>query len=519
MPTAENPLTGPVQRVAAGHPWWRDGVVYQIYPRSFADSNGDGIGDLQGVRSRLEYLSWLGVDAVWLSPFYPSPMADFGYDVSDYCDVDPVFGGLDDFDELVRGAHDLGLRVLIDWVPNHTSSQHPWFLEARSSRESSKRDWYIWRDGTPGKPPNNWHAAFGGPAWTWDEPSRQWYLHLFLPEQPDLNWANPEVVEAMHETLRFWLARGVDGFRVDVVHLIGKDSALPDQAVDLEGHLRVHVHDDVEAHAHIRGLRSVVEEFGEDRILVGEVSLRDTLRISTYYGKGDELHLSFNFLSIDAGWNAADWRALVHVVGRDLGVGAWPTWVLSNHDSPRARTRFGGDPDIARAASVLLLTLRGTPFLYQGEELGLCDAEVEAGALDPGGRDGCKAPIPWLREWPHGWLHEPWMPFPPNADELSAEAQQNDAGSMLSLHRELLALRAASAALREGTLELLESPDEVLAFVRTNGDELRVVAVNFSPSATHVSQLKGREVCLSSRLTRDGSFEGTLLANEAVILA
>jgi alpha-glucosidase len=500
-------------------PWWRDAVVYQIYPRSFADSNGDGIGDLPGVRARLDYLSALGVDAIWLSPFYRSPMADFGYDVSDYLDVDPIFGTLEDFDALVRDAHACGIKVLIDWVPNHTSSRHPWFLEARSSRDSPKRDWYVWRDGSPDRPPNNWRAAFGGPAWTWDEATGQWYLHLFLPEQPDLNWSNPAVVEAMHETLRFWLARGVDGFRVDVVHLIGKDPRLPDQAHELEGHLRVHVHDDDLTHELIKGIRRVAEEFGDDRILVGEVSLRDTLRISTYYGEDDELHLAFNFLSVDLEWNAAQWRALVEIVGRDLGVGAWPTWVLSNHDNVRARTRFGGSDAVARAAAVLLLTLRGTPFLYQGEELGLSDAEIEPGAMDPGRRDGCRAPIPWLREWPHGWPREPWMPFPPNAGELSVEAQTDDPDSILSFHRELLALRRDSSALRSGTLELLEAPAEVLCYLRASDDgDIRVVAVNFSDQDVAVEELAGRPITLSSCRRQGSLSSGVLRANEAVVL-
>ncbi|HEX3291348.1 MAG TPA: alpha-amylase family glycosyl hydrolase, partial [Gaiella sp.] len=400
-------------------PWWRDAVFYQVYPRSFADSTGDGIGDLRGIVSRLEYLEWLGVDALWLSPIYPSPMADNGYDVTDHCAVDPVFGSLEDVDRLVEEAHGRGMRVLLDWVPNHTSSLHPWFLESRRARDSRMRDWYVWRDGRGSAPPNNWRAAFGGPTWTWDEATRQWYLHLFLSEQPDLNWANPEVRTAMAGTLRFWLDRGIDGFRIDVVHCIGKDPLLPDQPPEFEEVDRVGVHDHPGTHELIRGIRAVVDEYDE-RVIVGEVSLRDTIRIAAYYGAGDELHLAFNFLSLDAGWNAREWLALVRTVGEGLGESAWPTWVLSNHDTSRHRTRFGGSERRARAAAVLLLGLRGSPFVYAGEELGLEDAVVPpSGRTDPGGRDACRAPIPWDAAGPHGWPGGTWLPFAPEPDTRS----------------------------------------------------------------------------------------------------
>jgi alpha-glucosidase len=497
-------------------PWWQDAVVYQVYPRSFADANGDGIGDLPGLRSRLDHLKWLGVDALWLSPFYPSPMADFGYDVSDYRDVDPVFGTLQEFDALVRDAHARGIRVLVDWVPNHTSSEHPWFRESRRSRKSPKREWYVWRDGRDERPPNNWRSAFGGPAWTWDEETAQWYLHLFLPEQPDLNWSNPAVVAEMHDVLRFWLKHDVDGFRVDVVHLIGKDPLLPDQQPELEEIGRFRVHDDPKTHELIRGIRFVLKEFGDDRILVGEVSLRDTLRISAYYGAGEGLQLAFNFLSLDAPWSAADWRALVSVVGRDLGVGAWPTWVLSNHDNSRHRTRYGGSEDVARAAAVLLLGLRGTPFLFQGEELGLGDAV--AYGRDPGGRDPCRAPIPWNPDWPHGWAARPWLPFAPEASERAVDRQADDPASILCLYRDLLRLRRSSSALSSGTLELLDAPEDVLCHVRAAEDgDVRVVAINFASGRRRVEAIEGRRVDLSSVPGRVGVSDGLLLANEAVV--
>ncbi len=288
-------------------PWWQTAVLYQIYPRSFLDTDGDGVGDLAGVRAKLPYLRWLGVDGLWLSPIYRSPMADFGYDVSDHCDVDPVFGDLGGFDRLLADAHGDRLRVLLDWVPNHTSDRHPWFVESRSSRHSPKRDWYFWRDGRDGGPPNNWLAAFGGRAWTWDEATSQWYLHLFLPEQPDLDWANPGVVEAMHGVLRFWLDRGVDGFRADVIHLIGKDPDLPDQPAELAGIDLVGVHDHPSAHPLLRGIRAVLDSYPGERAMVGEVNLGRPALLAPYYGTGDELHLVFNFSLLWAPWDPQRW--------------------------------------------------------------------------------------------------------------------------------------------------------------------------------------------------------------------
>ena len=337
--------------------WWHEAVVYQIYPRSFADASGDGVGDLEGLRGRLEYLQWLGVDAIWLSPIFRSPMADFGYDVADYRDIDPLFGDLQTFDALLADAHARGIRVLLDWVPNHTSDQHPWFVESRASRDSPKRSWYRWRDGDSGVPPNNWRAAFADePAWTWDEGTEQWYLHTFLPQQPDLNWDEPEVVAAMHDVLRFWMDRGVDGFRADVVHLIGKDPALADITTpDI-----VSYHDYEGTHALLRGIRGVLEEY-PDRMMVGEVNLRETSLIAPYLGEDDELHLAFDFESLDVPWDPAAWRARIAHVEAVMG-GRWPTWVFSNHDQRRVRTRLGGCEARARAALVLLLTLRGTPF-------------------------------------------------------------------------------------------------------------------------------------------------------------
>ncbi len=361
------------------HPWWTSAVVYQIYPRSFSDSDGDGVGDLSGITRRLDHLARLGVDTIWLSPFYRSPMRDFGYDISDHCDVDPVFGDLADADELVARAHALSLRVIVDLVPNHTSDQHPWFQASRSSRTDPKRDWYVWRDPAPdGGPPNNWTAAFSpSPAWTFDEVTGQYYLHLFLPEQPDLDWGNPAVVEAMQGVMRFWLDRGVDGFRIDVVHGLGKDPELADDPDDVVGVAHCMLNDRPETHPHLRDLRKLLDSYPGDRMMVGEVYLLDTAQVVPYYGDDDELHLSFNFPPLLTPWDAEQWRLQIENTSSLLDpVGAWPTWVLSNHDNPRHRTRYGGSEARARAAAVLLLGLRGTPFLYAGEELGLLDAEI-----------------------------------------------------------------------------------------------------------------------------------------------
>jgi alpha-glucosidase len=463
--------------------WWREGVVYQIYPRSFADSGDDGIGDLDGLRAHLEHLSWLGADALWLSPIFPSPMADFGYDVADFTAVDPLFGDLETFDALLEEAHGRGLRVLLDWVPNHTSDRHPWFVESRAARASAKRSWYRWRDGTSDRPPNNWPAAFGGgPAWTWDPPTEQWYLHTFLPQQPDLNWDEPEVVEAMHGVLRFWLDRGVDGFRADVVHLIGKDPALADLPAErfTGGHLDVvGSHDLPGTHALLRGVRRVLDDYPGERMMVGEVNLTETALIAPYLGAGDELHLAFDFGSLGVPWEAEAWRARIAHVEGIMGP-RWPTWVLSNHDQPRIRTRLGGSEARARAAALLLLTLRGTPFIFAGEELGLEDAIVPPErAVDPGGRDGCRAPIPWAAQPPHGWPARPWLPWPPEPGPRSVQAQRDDPASILHLVRALLAARRAAPALHTGALALLDAPAGALAFERAAGDDRRRVLMNF----------------------------------------
>ncbi|MGH2411424.1 MAG: alpha-amylase family glycosyl hydrolase, partial [Chloroflexota bacterium] len=368
---------------SAPYQWWQTGVIYQIYPRSFMDANGDWTGDLAGIHQRLDYLQWLGVDALWLSPIYPSPMADFGYDVANYVDVDPLFGDLGDFDRLLAEVHQRGMRLLLDFVPNHTSDQHPWFVASRASRENPKRDWYIWGDPMPnGGPPNNWTSFFGGDAWTLDPTTGQYYLHLFDYRQPDLNWRNPEVRAAMYDAMRFWMERGVDGFRVDVMWLMIKDAQLRDNPPNPSWNIgdspntRQIMHysaDQPETHQIVREMRALLDSYGE-RVLIGEIYL-PLPRLLTYYGDNlDEAHLPFNFQLVRLPWQAAVVRQAVEDYEAALPRGAWPNWVLSNHDNSRIASRFS--PAQARVAQMLLLTLRGTPTCYYGDELGMRDGVI-----------------------------------------------------------------------------------------------------------------------------------------------
>jgi len=499
-------------------PWWKNAVIYQVYPRSFADANGDGVGDLPGLTAHLDHLQRLGIDALWLSPVYRSPMCDAGYDICDYTDVDPLFGTLADLDNLIEQAHQRGLKVLLDFVPNHTSDQHPWFIESRSSRDNPKRDWYIWRD-----QPNNWRASInGGSTWTWDDTSQQYYLHFFLPQQPDLNWRNPEVIAAMQQVLHFWLERGVDGFRIDVVHCVGKDPSFADDPRCMAGEPMVKINDQPYSHEVLRGLRRLVDSYPGDRVLIGEVNIRSTAQVAAYYGASDELHMSFNFPPLDAPWDPVIFRLCVREVENDLGpLQAWPTWVLSNHDNSRHRSRYGGSLRRARAAAVMLLTLRGTPFIYQGEELGLEDTQVSAQTrVDPGGRDGSRAPLPWLAQAPHGWGGQaPWLPFPPDAAALSVEAQEQSADSTLALYRQLLACRRDSPALRLGAWEELASHPQILAYRRhCEGDE-RLVCINFADSEHTFPLAEPWRVELASDGQGEGQpFRGRLAAEQALVL-
>jgi alpha-glucosidase len=507
---------------STARPWWRGAVFYQVYPRSFADSTGNGVGDLPGITARLPYIAELGVDAVWVSPFFKSPMYDNGYDVSDYCEVDPCFGTLADFDALVTAAHDLGLRVMIDWVPAHTSTEHRWFQRALQDPLSEERDYYVFRDPAPeGGPPNNWRATFdsSAPAWTLDPASGQYYLHSFLKEQADLNWHNPNLRAAMHDTLRFWLDRGVDGFRMDVVHNIGKDPALADRPEAVARLPHMLFNDDPSTHGYLREIRALLASYPGDRTSVGEVFLLDTDKVATYYGHDDELHMCFNFPPLLAQWNAEAWRSCIESTynafeSRD----AWPTWVLSNHDQKRHRTRYEGSELRARAAAVLLLTLRGSPFVYQGEELGLLDAEVpEDRIVDPAGRDGCRAPIPWTDQAPWGWTVRPWLPFPPECAERNVATQQRKPSGILSLYKRLLTLRRNHSALSSGTFDLLDSPADTIAYERRDGTQVITVVVNFGDRVVELpSLLQGTVLCSSAQ--RAAGPCRTLAPSEAVVL-
>ena len=478
--------------------WWKHGVVYQIYPRSFMDSDGDGVGDLEGIRARLDHLAWLGIDAIWLSPIFPSPMADFGYDVSDYCDVDPVFGDLARFDALLADAHARGIRVMLDWVPNHTSDRHAWFSESRASRSSAKRDWYVWRDpGSDGGPPNNWVAMFGGPAWELDRATSQYYLRSFLKEQPDLNWRNPEVERAMHGVLRFWLDRGVDGFRIDVIHRIAKDPQLRDNPPSARpgpgwgGQLHVHDENHSDIHGFLRRIRGVLDSYDE-RAAVGEIGLPPE-QVATYYGKGDELHLAFNFSLLRSPWDAGAFGRELAAFDRAVPPEGWPDLVLSNHDVPRHATRYD-DPELgaarARALAVLLLTARGTPFLYYGEELGMRNGEIPperrrdplAWTLHPKvSRDGERTPMHWSAERGAGFTTgEPWLPLASDWATRNVEAQRADRGSLLWLYRDLLALRRRTPALERGAWRELPAPEGALAWERVTGGSRALVALNFA---------------------------------------
>jgi alpha-glucosidase len=489
--------------VPAAVDWWRDAVFYQVYIRSFADGDGDGVGDLAGIRSRLRYLAELGVDALWITPFYPSPMADHGYDVADPRDVEPVFGDLAEFDALLEEAHGLGLRVTIDLVPNHSSHLREWFQEALAAPPgSSARARYVFRDGRgPGgrEPPNNWPSVFGGPAWT-RVPGGQWYLHLFAAEQPDLDFTNREVLADLETTLRFWLARGVDGFRIDVAHGMAKPEGLPDMvAAEDTGLFDDHGPGDLRfdqdgVHDVHRRIRRVLEQH-PGTMAVGEVWVHDDDRLARYV-RADELHLAFNFQLLLADWDAEELRTAVdHSLATVAGTPAPACWVLSNHDRPRHVTRYGGGASgtrRARAAVLLQLALPGVAYLYNGDELGMPDVELPDEVLqDPiwersgrteRGRDSCRIPVPWSgTAAAYGFSTSPdtWLPMPAGWGALTAEAQSADAGSMLSLYRTALRLRATSPAFGGGVLHWLPAPDGCLAFRRPGG---LVCLLNVSPA-------------------------------------
>jgi alpha-glucosidase len=537
-----DPKTAITRIAAAADDWWRSGVIYQIYPRSFRDANGDGVGDLRGIAEKLDYCATLGVDALWLSPIFPSPMADFGYDVADYTDIAAIFGTLTDFDTLLAEATQRGLKIILDYVPNHTSDQHPWFTASRSSRSDSRRDWYLWHDpAADGGPPNNWLSNFGGSAWEWDAATQQYYYHAFLKEQPDLNWRNPEVVAAMHEVLRFWLRKGVAGFRIDVLWMLIKDDQWrnnpPNPAYQpgmplFQSQLPLYTTDRPENQDIVAGLRAVVDEF-ENRVLIGEIYL-PLERLVAYYGRDLRgVQLPFNFQLLQAAWDARSIANLVDRYEAALPAGGWPNWVLGNHDNPRIASRVGAAQ--ARVAGMILLTLRGTPTMYYGDEIGMHNVPIPADRIQdpleknvPGkglGRDPSRTPMQWDAS-PHAGFgdHEPWLPIASDATLVNVAVEAGDPGSMLSLYRRLLRLRKQHAALCIGGYQAVAATGALLAYVRHTAAERFLIIANLGAQpAEFAFQSVGRARSLLLSTYLDGKTHLTgdrlfLRPDEGVIL-
>jgi len=505
---------------ANSSPWWKTGVIYQVYPRSFQDTNSDGIGDLPGITRRLDYLVSLGVDALWISPFYPSPMADFGYDVAHYTEVDPLFGSLADFDALLAAAHARNLKVILDFVPNHTSDQHPWFLESRSSRTNPKRDWYLWRAAAPdGGPPNNWLSHFGGPAWTFDQLTGQFYLHSFLNEQPDLNWRNPEVREAIYAAMRFWLDKGVAGFRMDVLWLLIKDEHLRSNLADSKPYNA----DQPETHEIVATMRSILDAYPGDRLLIGEIYLPLPQLVAYYGAQMQGAQLPFNFHLILTRWEANAIAAVIQTYESLLPTAAWPNYVLGNHDQSRLATRIG--PAQARVAAMLLLTLRGTPTLYYGDELGMTDVPISpAEVRDPAernqpglglGRDPERSPMLWDATPNAGFTTgTPWLPILSTHATLNVETQTTQPASMLALYRKLLALRREHAALHSGSLTDISAYEGVLTYRRTHEGRSLQVFLNLTTEHRSIPCPAGR-ILLTTIMDGEGAPVGPTLILEA----
>ena len=518
--------------------WWTEGVLYQIYPRSYVDSNGDGIGDLRGIISKLDYLAWLGVTGVWLNPTMESPNTDWGYDVSDYTSVHPELGTMEDLEELIDRAGERGIHILLDFVPNHTSDQHEWFMDSRSAKDSAHRDWYVWADPKPdGSPPNNWRSVFGGSAWEYDDPTSQYYLHNFLDTQADLNWWNEDVRNAMEDVLRFWFDRGVAGFRIDVAHAVVKDRELRDNLpatpeddprIQRLGQQHTFNMDQPEVHDIIRKWRKLADSYDQPRILLGETFLLDLARVAAYYGTGDELNMAFNFPFVFSSFEAKQLKEVVELTESLLPPLAWPVWTGSNHDVLRFPTRWcDGESDKTRLALVVLMTLRGTPVLYYGDEIGMTDTKIPREELrDPvgqrfwpedRGRDSCRTPMHWSAEDGAGFSPpgvEPWLRYG-DYGACNVEDQKDKSSSMLSLCRELIALRLESDDLRRAGYESVESPENTWVFRRGS----TTVALNFSDEAARADE--SGTVLLSTDPARSHGSVGelSLAPWEGVILA
>jgi alpha-glucosidase len=511
------PLKQEHLQVSSMEEWWRGAVIYQIYPRSFQDGNGDGVGDLPGALARLDHLAALGVDAVWIAPFFRSPMKDAGYDVADHCAVDSIFGRIEDFDALLARAHTLGIKVLIDMVWGHTSDRHPWFLASRSAREGSQADWYVWADPKPdGGPPNNWLSIFGGGAWTWEPRRRQYYLHHFLAAQPTLNLRNPAVLDALLAIGRFWLERGVDGFRLDAVDFYLHDPDLEDNPPrPLEGDvpakpfgMQIHLNDgpQPELLSLFARIRALLDEFPGSASIAELSSLPDPLRRAALYtgANGGRLHMAYTLGLMRRDFSA---EALIHSISEAemaFAADGWLCWAFSNHDIERVASRWGdGSPAFAKLALALLFSLRGSVCLYQGEELGLTEAKLDLAQLrdpfgiafwpDYKGRDGCRTPFPWRADAPHAGFSEaePWLPIPPEHLSLAADRQETDAGSVLAFARRMLAWRKSRAEMRDGTLKLVDLGKRLVAFERRSGTQRTLCLFNPGPEPAPLPRLDG----------------------------
>ena len=502
--------------------WWRSAVIYEIAPISFQDTNGDGKGDLKGIESRIDYLEWLGIDAVWLTPFFPSPMLDFGYDIADYCAVNPIFGSLEDFDRLLEKLHSRNIKLILDFVPNHTSDKHAWFADSRSSRASAKRDWYVWADPSPnGGPPNNWLSRFGGSAWQWDENTGQYYYHAFLLEQPDLNWRNPEVRAAMADVLRFWMRRGVDGFRLDASAVLAEDALLRDDPVEPDADentpppqrlMRVFSDDRPDSLHYVEEIRGVIDEF-EGRLLCGEVQGK-TDRIGHFYGNArPRLHLPLNFALLDSPWDALSLQGTIDAYLNAIPEGAWPDWVIGGHDKHRVASKLG-QPQ-ARVLAMLLLTLKGTAFFFAGDELGVEQGEIPREAVQdpfeklvPGydlNRDPERVPMRWYATGNGGFTTgQPWLPMG-QASGRNVFDLQNDERSILHLYRELIRLRKDTPAFGSGDYAPLRSRNDVLIYERSSGTERFRIALNLTHEARCVEFADERAIWLSTYLDRKDS--------------
>ena len=524
--------------------WWQKGIIYQVYPRSFQDSNNDGVGDLPGIVQRLDYLQELGIEAIWLSPIFPSPMADFGYDISDYEGIHPLFGSLEDFDVLLSEVHGRGMKLILDLVPNHSSDQHPWFLESRSSKDNPKRDWYLWQDPKPdGAVPNNWLSVFGGKAWEWDEHTGQYYYHAFLKEQPDLNWRNPEVVAAMLNAMRFWLHKGVDGFRVDVMWYMIKDLQLrdnpvnPDYCMDrptCEQLIDVYSTDQPEVHGIVRKMRQVMDEY-QERVMIGEIYL-PVDKLMTYYGleEGKESHLPFNFMLLSLPWSAKQIDTAIQEYEMALPADGWPNWVLGNHDRPRVASRLGTEQ--AKIAAMLLLTLRGIPTLYYGDEIGMKDVLIPADEIqDPQGlnmpdknlsRDPVRTPMQWNSEENAGFTKgRPWLRVDPDYKSVNVELQQQDPASILNFYKKLIAFRQNEPSLMVGDYTAVFADDQILAYTRHLGNDSKfLILLNLTSEGCEFKPqtdlLKGTIKIATNPKLENTEIEGRihLAGNEGMII-